>query len=265
MVITVVVCIKSRKVYKKCLEPSLQKQTVRYRLIEAPVHLSLPASYNSIRNQLDTKYVAFIHQDLRMLENTWLERAEEFCDSRKFGVFGVAGKSWGGKCTGYIVHEPPSPKIESVLYYDKKYNAHLYGNTKGATCIQLSQTLDSMVLIIPVRIFKKRKFDERVTQAIGVDYCLSLKHHLNLDSYTLPLKSWHTPFRDPSYVHKFQRKKRIQKTNRLIKKKWKGKFNLIFHTIDIDVCPKCKINPCGCKKPFSENKTIRWGKNVSNK
>jgi len=256
-----VVCVKSKKVYNKCLKSSLEKQNVKYKLIKAPVHLSLPASYNSIINQLNTKYVAFIHQDLRMLENTWLERAEKFCDLKEFGVLGIAGRSWGGKCTGYILHQSSATKFrDHVHYHDKKYIAQLYGDIKGKNHMQLTQTLDSMVLIVSVKVLRKIKFDERITQALGVDYCLRLKHHLNLDSHTLPLKSWHTPFRDPSYIHKFQSKKKIQKNNRIIKQKWRGKFNLIFHTVDIDVCPRCKINPCHCTKPLTRKETFKWKK-----
>ena len=192
--ITVVCCIGNQEIFNKYLGKSLKEQTVPYKLISAPMDLSLPASYNSVLDEIETSYVAFLHMDVLFLENTWLERAEQLCNEiPNLGVAGLAGKSWGCKCTGYIIHgrAHDDPRYNST-YYGKKYPAASYGNhhIKNA---ELSQTLDDLCLIVPTEVFKRIQFDENIHQELGVDYCLAVKHRLYLDSFALPLKTWHNP------------------------------------------------------------------------
>lgn len=272
--ITVVCCIGNRQIFDKYLGKSLKEQTVSYKLIEAPMDLSLPASYNSILDKIETEYVAFFHMDVVFLEKTWLERAEHFCNKiSNLGVAGLAGKSWGCKCTGYIIHgyDLKDPRYKST-YYGVKYPAASYGNhhIKG---VELSQTLDDLCLIVPTKIFKQVQFDENILQELGVDYCLAVKHQLDLDSFALPLKTWHNPICSlgekkqnkmkavHGYVSPFHGKEKLKNTQKMIKEKWKGIFNLIFATVDIDDCPLCKHRPCNCKVPLTMTETINYGRN----
>jgi len=274
--ITIVCCIGNRKIFDKYLGKSLKEQTVSYKLIEAPMDLSLPASYNSVLDKIETDYVAFLHMDVVFLEKTWLERAEHFCnETPNLGVAGLAGKSWGCKCTGYIIHgyDLKDSRYKST-YYGKKYPAASYGNhhIKG---VELSQTLDDLGLIIPTKIFKQIQFDENILQELGVDYCLAVKHQLDLDSFALPLKTWHNPICSlkekaqnkikptHGYTSPFHGKERLLNAQKMIKKKWKGIFNLIFATVDIDDCPQCNHRPCKCKYPLTMAETMQYGKPIS--
>ena len=103
--ITVVCCITNRKMFNDCLGRSLKRQNVKYQFISAPINIPLTASYNTIMNKIQTKYVAFIHQDILMLEEGWLRKAEQLCnEASNLGVAGIAGRTWGNKCSGYIIH-----------------------------------------------------------------------------------------------------------------------------------------------------------------
>ena len=43
--------------------------------------------------------------NILMLEENWLKKAERLCNEiSKLGVAGIAGRSWGNKCSGYIIH-----------------------------------------------------------------------------------------------------------------------------------------------------------------
>jgi len=275
--ITIVCCIGNREIFDKYLGKSLKEQTVPYKFIEAPMDLSLPASYNSILDEITTSYVAFFHMDVLFLEKTWLERAERFCNEiPNLGVAGLAGKTWGDKCSGYIIHgyDPKDPRYKST-YYGVKYPAASYGNhhIKDA---ELSQTLDDLCLIIPTKVFKQIQFDENILQELGVDYCLAVKHQLSLNSFALPLKTWHNPIfnlRDKAqnkmkpvhgYTPPFHGKEKLLTTQQMIKNKWKGIFNLIFATVDIDDCPRCKHKPCKCKYPLTMAETMRYNKPIPN-
>jgi len=265
--ITVVCSIANREIYDKCLGKSLKQQNIPFKFIEAPVSLPIVPSYNSVKDKIKTKYVVFIHQDIVMLETTWLQRCEQFCDNiPDLGVAGVAGKSWGGKCTGYIIHMG-HPKFNTT-YYGKKYRASGFGHPIIKP--ELTQTIDTVVIVIPTEIFKKIQFDENLNQEFSVDYCLAVKWYLKKNTYALPLKTWHSPFTTVSGVkltsksyekkQQFHTKAGLIKAQEYIKKKWKDKFNLIFGTCDIDVCPRCKTNPCICRNPLSMRESINWGK-----
>lgn len=280
--ITVVVCIASREIFNKILGPSLKKQNVSYEFIEAPLKVTdekpasaqLPECYNSVIDRITTKYALFIHQDVLMMENTWLQRAEKFCDGiEDLGVAGVAGKSWGGKCTGWILMRG-HPSYSLKNYYGKKYHALIFGYGPFEEP-QLSMTLDQMAFIVPLKVLKKVKFyegyDIKSPMYMSEDYCLAVKHHLGLNTYALPLKTWHNPFGSSGISKKTGKwdykgrkithdKTALKRGKILLKKRWKGKFNLIFATCDIDKCPKCKINPCRCTKPLSMEETIKYAK-----
>lgn len=270
--ITVVCCITNRKMFNDCLGGSLKKQNVKYKFISAPTNISLTASYNSVLGKIKTRYVAFIHQDILMLEKNWLKKAERLCNEVSLGVAGVAGRSWGNKCEGYIVHYTKL-KNKKCKYYGKFYDGQVYAAyelyvNQGAKFKhpRLTMTLDTMVLIVSTRVFKKCPFDEKIPRLMGVDFCLSIKHNLNLNAYVLPLKTWHHPFsreyarKHYGYKSPFHTLKQNVKTNRMIKRKWNGIFNLIFSTCNLDRCPKCRSNPCICAKPFNMRQTISYKK-----
>jgi len=271
--ITVVCCITNRRIFNDCLGRSLKRQNVKYKFISAPTNISLTASYNSVMGKIKTRYVAFIHQDILMLETNWLKKAERLCNEvPKLGVAGIAGRTWGNKCAGYIIHYAKL-EDEQCKYYGKLYNAQVYAphavhENQGIKFKhpRLTMTLDTMVLIVPTNTFRKCAFDEKIPRLMGVDFCLSMKYNLFLNSYVLPLKTWHHPFsreyakKHYGYKSPYHTLKQNMRTNRMIKRKWKGIFDLIFSTCNLDKCPKCKSNLCICTKPFNMRETLLYGK-----
>lgn len=240
--ITVVCGIANQKVFNHCLGASLKRQNIKHKFIAENVKLKPAKAHNIVVSQLNTKYVAFIHQDVIMMENTWLKRAEQFCDKLypKLGIAGVSGISWNGMLTGYIMLHMANPKKQTVYYYGKPFHAHLHGQPFKNP--QLSMTLDGVVQIIPTNVFKKIRYDENLFQELSVDYCLQCKWKLNLNAYTLPLKTWHNVGRgggrgwtfddkEPrhGYLTPFGRGK-MNNANKYIYNKWKGKFDVVYST-----------------------------------
>lgn len=259
--ITVVTAKTNNIIFNRCLRASLKRQNVPYKLVFEDYSLPAPIARNKLLPEFDTKYIAFIHQDVRMLYPTWLKNAERWCDTLPdLGMAGVAGKSYGCRMTGWIIHYY-NPKVRNP-YFGKVYPAFYYGH-KPFRKPQLSQTLDGQVQIIPLEVFKRIQYDPKITSECAVDYCLSVKWHLNLNAYALPLATWHAKGRgDHGYGKPFNQP-RAKQINKVIKKKWKGRFNLIFSTLDISICPRCHAGGvCICAKPLSMSENIAYGKQV---
>lgn len=128
--------------------------------------------------QANSKYIMFIHQDVNLSSEYWLENAEKTLDSLpSLGIAGVAGaKNSTGVITNIKHGNPPT----------------LAGNTQieGPENVQ---TLDECLVIIPKKIFDKLQFDELVCDdwhLYAVDYCLSAKL-LGLYAYVLPCYLYH--------------------------------------------------------------------------
>lgn len=242
--ITVVCGIANQKVFDHCLGNSLNKQDITHKFVAEDVKLKPSKAHNSVLPQIDTKYVAFIHQDVIMMEKTWLRRAEQFCDRiPKLGMAGVLGISWEGMITGYILlHMAPreGPKKKVVKYYGAKFNSHLAGRPFKNP--QLSMTLDGVVQIIPLEVFKKVRYDENIIQELSVDYCLQCKYHHDLNAYVLPLRTWHNVGRgggrgwtyDPNESRHGYRTPfgagNMSGANKYLGKKWRGKFTTVYST-----------------------------------
>ncbi len=131
------------------------------------------------------KYVMFIHQDVDLIVDNWLEVSERLLDSiPDLGVAGVAGKSESQK------------EVISNLKHGNP--PHFAGGIQISEPEQV-QTLDECLLIIPKTVFNTLKFDEQTGYGwhlYGVDYCLSVKM-LDLNVYVLPSSVNHKSSGDP--------------------------------------------------------------------
>lgn len=144
-------------------------------------------------------YIMFVHQDMWLGSDSWLEDAERVLASiPDLGVAGVAGqsekgKNWEERCRWSISGEPgrvgPVQKPEEV------------------------QTLDECLLIVPRSVFDKLKFDEKVFDGwdcYGADYCLSVKQ-LGLKAYVIPAPCSHNTLRANYPIWEFKELLRFQK------------------------------------------------------
>jgi len=140
---------------------------------------SLPSALNFGAKYANGKYIMFIHQDVSLLGDSWLERAENILDRLdQFGAAGVAGVTEKNEYKGFL------------------YNSGvLWGSPiKGAVPVQ---TLDEQLMIVPRDLFETLKFDERFKfHSYCADYCLSLKER-GLNVYVLPLMVKHNSLITP--------------------------------------------------------------------
>jgi GT2 family glycosyltransferase len=186
-----VVCVyNNERSLKEILLRSLKNQTSKYELILVDningQFKSAAEALNYGGKQANGKYIMFVHQDVELDSDLWLENAERILDSiPKLGVAGVAGMSEEGKdnrerergCVsdcGEIWHwANPVQKPEEV------------------------QTLDECLLIVPKSVFSKLQFDGKTFDGwhcYGVDYCLSAKQ-MELQPYVIPAFIYHRSLR----------------------------------------------------------------------
>jgi SAM-dependent methyltransferase len=189
--ISIVVVYNDERVFKEVLLAGLKRQNAGYELIALP---NTDGRFKSAAEALNFggsgatgKYIMFVHQDVELGCDSWLEKVEDALDSTPdVGVAGAAGvreKNGHAQLRGYIrdsggVWGAPIDKLEEV------------------------DTLDECLLIIPKAVFKKLSFDEKTFDdwhCYGIDYCLSVSQS-GLKAYALPFfvhhRSPRTNFRD---------------------------------------------------------------------
>lgn len=179
-----VVCVyNSKSILENYLIRSLKNQTVDYETIfinnTKGRFKSAAEALNYGGKRAKGKYIMFVHQDVTLCSNTWLENAERLLDSlQNLGIAGVSGKKENGKWVlTSVIHGNP-PTLAGEIYIKKPTKV---------------QTLDECLIIIPKCVFNMLKFDEVTCTGwhlYGVDYCLSVKK-LGFDVYVLPLPVYH--------------------------------------------------------------------------
>lgn len=183
-----VVCVyNNRSILEEWLIPTLKVQTEPHEIIlvdnSGASFASAAEALNYGGEQARGDYIMFVHQDVRLEKETWLQEADAWLERLpRLGVAGVAGISDKSKvgCKelqwNFIKHGVP-PKM--------------WGN--AITQPEIVQTVDELLLIVPRRVFKLIKFDARTCPGwhlYGVDYCLSALKR-GLFTYVLPLPVWH--------------------------------------------------------------------------
>lgn len=178
-----IVCVyNNERMFTDYLVKSLHDQTVEFDLIKVD---NTSGSFKSASQALNQggkkakgKYIMFVHQDVDLSSNTWLENTEKMLDCiPNIGIAGVAGvKDETGVMT-IIEHSDP-PKPAGTIYIQKPTKV---------------QTLDECLVIIPRSIFEKLPFDETTCDdwhLYAVDYCLSCINR-GLDVYSIPVYIYH--------------------------------------------------------------------------
>ncbi|WP_338826218.1 hypothetical protein MTBGP_07190 [Moorella thermoacetica] len=183
-----IVCVyNDKRILNEWLLASLKIQDAPYETIlldnTGSTFTSAAEALNYGGEQARGDYIMFVHQDVRLEKETWIEEAETWL--RKLpdlGVAGVAGMSDKNKVgckelqRNLIKHGVP-PKM--------------WGNV--ITQPEIVQTVDELLLIVPRRVFKLLKFDAQTCPGwhlYGVNYSLSALQR-RLLTYVLPLPVWH--------------------------------------------------------------------------
>ena len=184
-----IVCVYSNeRILKDCLLKSLGNQTSEYELIlidnTQGKFKSAAEALNGGGSNAKGSYIMFVHQDVDLCSDTWLEKTEKLLNSIPIlGIAGAAG-AWRGK----------TPEMKEIVTNSKF--AIPPTNIPGAVPLQKPekvQTLDECLVIIPRPVFNKLQFDEKVCDdwhLYAVDYSLSAAR-LGLDVYVTPECVYH--------------------------------------------------------------------------
>ena len=182
--VSIIVVYNNERTLNEILLKSLKNQTVKFELIKLNntkrQFKSAAEALNYGGKKAKGKYIMFIHQDVELDSDSWLENTENYLESMSnLGVAGVAGMSEKGtnyeeRIRGFIsncgtIWGKPFEKPEKV------------------------HTLDELLLIVPRSIFNKLKFDEKNFDnwhCYGVDYCLCIQQ-MGLKVYVIPAFVYH--------------------------------------------------------------------------
>jgi len=179
-----VVCVYNNgKILNDYLLKSLKNQTVDYEQIVVDntqgKFKSAAEALNHGGRRAKGRYIMFVHQDVDLCSNTWLEEVEKMLDELpNLGIAGVAGKSENKKGIITNIKDGTPPKLTGKI------------QIKIPTKVQ---TLDECLVIIPRSVFNMFQFDENVCDnwhLYAVDYCLSIKR-LGFDVYVIPMFVYH--------------------------------------------------------------------------
>ena len=184
-----IVCVFNDKIMlNKFLIKGLKNQTEHYELIlidnTKNKFKSAANALNSGAKNATGTYVMFVHQDVVLCSDTWLEEAEKIIESignnAIVGIVGMSEKGINNKLRGrnIIIHGDPPEKWG-------------WGNLIEKS--EIVQTLDECLIIIPKSIFDTYKFDEKTCQKWDlyvVEYCLNMKKN-DVNSYVMPLSIYH--------------------------------------------------------------------------
>lgn len=183
-----VVCVyNNRKILTDYLLKGLKNQTVKYELIlienTEGQNKSAAEALNYGGKKTTGDYIMFIHQDVDLTSNSWLEDVEKMLDSiQNLGIAGVAGRKDERGVITVIKHGNP-PRLAGQIQINNPTKV---------------QTLDECVVIIPKSVFKLLQFDEVVCDdwhLYTVDYSLCVGR-IGLDVYVIPMFVYH---KSPGY------------------------------------------------------------------
>ncbi len=182
-----IVCVYNNEdILNNWLLKSLKNQTVEFELI------TLDNTRNTFKSEAEAlnyggkkakgKYIMFVHQDVDLSSNTWLEDVGKMLYTiPNLGIVGVVGVSEekhpvGSRYRTIIKHCVP-PKMISAIPINPIQNP------------EKVQTLDSCLVIVPRSVFNMLTFDEKVCNDwynSAVDYCLSARK-VGFDAYAIPM------------------------------------------------------------------------------
>ncbi|MBL7196670.1 MAG: family 2 glycosyl transferase [Candidatus Omnitrophica bacterium] len=178
-----IVCIYNNEIIlQDWLLKSLKNQTAEFELIKIDNtknrFKSAAETLNYGGRQVKGKYIMFVHQDVDLCSNSWLEDTEKILDSiSNLGIAGVIGVCEIG--------DTVAERILNVIRHGD--NQRLIGNP--IIVPEHVQTLDEQLLIIPKDVFQKYQFDEKTCDGwhlYGVDYCL-IMGSLGFEVYAIPM------------------------------------------------------------------------------
>jgi len=182
-----IVCVyNDESVIENYLFKGLRGQTVEFELIKIDntknKFKSAAEALNYGGKKAKGNYLMFVHQDVDLSSNSWLEDAEEILNSiHNLGIAGVAGMSEEG--------ETQKDRGRNII----KHGNRMWGLANPIQKPEPVQTLDECLVIIPRSVFNVLRFDEKTCDdwhLYAVDYSLSVKK-LGFGVYAIPMFIYH--------------------------------------------------------------------------
>jgi len=210
-----IVCVYNNKdIFNSWLLKSLASHTVEFELIRIDntkdAFKSMAQALNYGGKKAKGKYIMFVHQDMDLGSNSWLEEIEKILDKLpNLGIAGVAGKGKNKK---------------DIITNIKHGASSVLAGTKIKNSTKV-QTLDECLVIVPKLVFDMFQFDKKVCDdwhLYAVDYCLSIKK-MGFDVYVVPMFAYH---RSSGY----SMSERYYSTLKKVIKKHKRNYECIYTT-----------------------------------
>jgi GT2 family glycosyltransferase len=186
--ISIIVVYNNERILNEILSKGLKNQTAKFELITLDntrgQFKSAAEALNYGGNKAKGKYIMFVHQDVELDSDSWLENVEKLLDDiHDLGIAGVAGMSEKGRNfaerrRGYISD-----------------CGEIWGEALEKA--EVVQTLDECLLVVPKSVFEKIQFDEKTFDnwhCYGADYCLVIKQ-MELKTYVIPAFVYHRSLR----------------------------------------------------------------------
>ncbi len=180
--ISVICVVNDGPVFEANLGASLRRQDTKYEIVrmfnDEGQFDSIPKALNQGGLKTHGEYLMFVHQDVSLVGNSWLRRAERLCSQLGQGAFGVAGVSGNGDFLGFIADR---------------------GEFWGTPLKEPTEafTLDECLMIIPRDIFRITRFDERFFfHSYVADLSLRLKKQ-GLSVFVIPCPIYHNSATTP--------------------------------------------------------------------
>jgi SAM-dependent methyltransferase len=178
-----VICVYNDKaMMERVLLPSLKGQTIEYEFIPVDntenYFNSAAFALNHGATRAKSKYLMFVHQDVELSSNTWLEDTEKVLDILpNLGIAGSIGVVTQGST--------PKERIRGCVC-----NGGMNMGEPLTKPVEV-QTLDECLLIVPRANFFG--FDSKTFNdwhCYGADYCLTAQEH-GLKAYAIPAYVYH--------------------------------------------------------------------------
>jgi glycosyltransferase involved in cell wall biosynthesis len=179
--ISIICCYNNKLVFEQMLKMSIDIQKVEYELIGIN---NVTNKFNSAASALNYgaslakgDYYVFVHQDMEIFGDDFLESVVKYIDELNDCIIGLAGKK----------------DLNGVYTNIRHGDRNQYAGEFRIEEPKEVQTLDECFIAMSKGVFDKLKFDENNCDnwhLYAVDMCLSAKLK-NIKSYVVPLEAFH--------------------------------------------------------------------------
>jgi len=173
------------EIYEQCVVSSLaiQKNT-DFELIlintAEKEYSSAAKALNEGANKAKGDYLVFLHHDIVIEDENFVDKLNLWLDQHTFGIAGVAG-------TIKLPNRKKANVVSNIVHGEKKQVPGIK-TTETVSC----ETLDECLFVISRKMFSEHQFVELMPtwHLYCVEYCLWAKEH-NYDVLLTPMFLWH--------------------------------------------------------------------------